>query len=314
MSGTKFFRILVVCVALLVGTVGLTSIALAGPSEAYNGFVEFPGQGGVNMWNDGSAAYVGVRTDPDNDYSILLTIKGGDLEKAEFICGWPPDDPTYYNRRVGMNIGSGGAVLTSVGLSDPIELAFRTIFLSQNFGDPQSLIGHLRGKVKSSGNSYVPEYVDIIADTITRAVLTAPGVPGLTDDDLEKYYFSSYTDLDAGDQHLVYGLNYPSCTVLGPDQAGKWTVTFSGTPVELFVYKLPDGDGGGGGGKGNNGKGNKAPPGGNSSPADDYTDHVTLGTYTDLEFTYTTRHDPDFPNAPGKFKSLSVLWGDIKSQ
>ena len=198
---------------------------------------------------------------------------------------------------------STGTALTPSEPLGTVDRAFFDIFSLQDFSTPP-YIGHLRGKVTKSGGSYEGS-VDLISDGITQSSLKEPSPgPGLTDADLERYYFSSYAN-GLVSPHLIYSLDFPNCEVSGPDDVdGKWTVRFYGTPVEVSVSRLPR-------------KGKKPLP---SNPRpEDYTERVLLGTCAaDLSFEYKTKHHSDMPNevngAPGKYQRLSTLWGDIKSQ
>ena len=298
MSRTKFFRILVVCVAILVGTVGLTSIALAGRKVEHIGYVLL--DEGPNLWSDTLGEYIGEPTISEIDYSVILTIEKDDLVYSYFKCGWPPivssGAPPTFARKVRMDITP---IAGDPSLVEPMA-TFLAVLEAEPADLENTLIGHLQVGVKteSVGIGEVL-YVDFIVDTITRGVLKA-APHNIAPAVLDQYKFSSYNGLDTEYRHLVYSLNHQSCTINWNDQNLIGTITFGGEAVDLFVYKQPTALAPG-----------KKPPKDDDPPPG--LEPVNLGTVI-FPFAYTTGRAADISPGPGKYKRLSVLWGDIKSQ
>ena len=151
MSGTKFFRILVVCVAILVGTVGLTSISLAGRKVEHIGYVELAE--GPNLWSDTLGEYIGEPTISEIDYSVILTIENGsgDLVNSHFKCGWPPIiDPPFtpptFARKIRMDITP---ITPETGLDEPMA-TFLAVLEAEAADLATTPIGHTRWVSKPS--------------------------------------------------------------------------------------------------------------------------------------------------------------------
>ena len=183
---------------------------------------------------------------------------------------------------------------------DPIPALFLQALQAEAVNLRDTLIGHLQVGVNTeSVNIGEVLYVDFIVDGITRGVLKAAPY-NIASTVLDQYKFSSYNDLAEDDRHLVYSLNHQSCTINWNNQNLIGTITIDDldtpTPVELYVRKLSAAPAPG-----------KKPPKGGPGP-----EHVALGTVS-FPFEYTTGRAADLPG-PGKYKRLSVLWGDIKSQ
>jgi hypothetical protein len=287
MKGTKFFRTgiaLAVCVLvlLLAGETCFVAWAKGKPPKTteHYGYVELKDNANDKIWSDLGIQYGDYHIAGWEDYVKLTTENSsGDLVRSDFKCGWPPSS----TRRVFMDISGS----TQVASPNSTEETFLDILLSQeeSLSNPPP-IAHLQGRVNIGGTIQL-EYVDFIVDTITRGVLWNPPY-NFSDDELQKYRFSSYTGLADEDQHLCYGLDYPgSTTVTEVVESTTWKIEPSGSPVELFVYKKK-GKGGG------------------------YKAEV-LATYNSLPFGWTTSLE-SIPAAPRKHNTLSATWGKIKAK
>ena len=281
MKGTKFFGIgiaLAACVLvlLLAGESGFVALAKGKPppkTTEYYGYVILRDDANDKIWSDGGQ-YADYHISGWEDY-VKLTIENssGDLVRSDFKCGWPPTS----DRRVLMDLSNA----TQVASPGSTEEIFLTILLEQDLDNDVNPIAHLQGGV-SIGRNILLEYVDLIADTITRDVLWA--VP-ILDEELQKYRFSSYTGLAYEYQHLCYGLRYEGCAVEPVE--GTWTIEPYGSPVDLFVYKKGKGKGSG------------------------YKAEV-LATYDSLPFGWTTSRE-SISAAPRRYNTLSTTWGKVRS-
>jgi hypothetical protein len=291
MRGKKFFLIgiaLTACilVLLLAGEAGLVAWAKPPPKMTqYYGYVILRDDTNDKIWSDGGGQYADYHISGWEDYVTLeIENKSGDLIRSDFKCGWPPSS----TRKVLMDLANA----TQIAPPDSTEEIFLNILLLQELSNPDNPIAHLQAGV-SIGRTVQLEYVDFIADTITRKVLWAEPY-NIPDEELQKYRFSSYTGLEYEDQHLSYGLRYEGCTVT--EETGTenptWTIVPYGSPVELFVYKQQSG-----------GKKGKGKPGG-------YEPSV-LATYVEMPFGYTTWYVPP-QSAPRKDNTISTIWGGIK--
>ena len=293
MKGTKFFGIgiaLAACVLvlLLAGETCFVAWAKGKPppkTTKHYGYVILRDDTNDKIWSDGIDPYVDYHIGGQDYATLEIETKSGDLVRSDFKCGWPPTSP----RRVFMDI-SGSTQVASPGSTE--EKFLNILRLQEQALSNPPPIAHLQSGV-SIGRTAQLEYVDFIADTITRAVLWEPPY-NIPDDELQKYRFSSYTGLDPENQHLSYGLRYEGCTV---DELveGTWTIVPYGSPVELFVYKQQQGGG----------KKGKGKPGG-------YEPEV-LATYDSLPFGYTTSPLEPIPTAPRKCNTLSTTWGKVRS-
>jgi len=296
MKGTKFFGIgiaLVACILVLLLAGGTCFVAWAKgkpppKTTKYYGDVILRDGNDDKIKNDRVEQYVDWHIGGDDYATLEIENSSGDLVRSDFKCGWPPwrsVGAPPNTRRVLMDLSDS----TQVAPPDSTEEIFLNILLDQNLSDPGNPIAHLQGGV-SIGRNVVLEYVDLIADTITRSVLSTE-LYNIPDEELQQYRFSSYTGLAYEDQHLTYGLRYEGCTV---DELveGTWTIVPYGSPVDLFVYKQ---DGG---------KKGKGKPGG--------YEPETLATYVEMPFGWTTSPLEPILTAPRKHNTLSATWGKIK--
>jgi len=264
-----------IVVIILAG--GFASDVLAVVKDYY-GYVTLRDASDDKIWSDDRGQYIDNHISGGTECFIRLWIDSkGNLTKSEFKCGWPPSS----TRRAYMDLLN--PIPTQVALQGSTEEKFLNILLSRNYnsGDP---IAHLQGGVSISGTTTKVLYVDFILDTITRQVLW--GSPwNITDTELQKYRFSNYTGLPYEDQHLIYGLDYRSCTVSKVSGQTSWAIAFDSKPVGLFVYKRTGGT----------------------------YKNSSLATFGGLPFGYNTW--PYIPqSAPSKYSKIPTLWGGIKAK
>jgi len=209
---------------------------------------------------------------------VILRIdsKSKNLTVSDFKCGWPPSS----TRRVLMDLPFGNQI-APIGST---EEKFLNFLRSQNLNDPLNPIAHLQGYISISGSI---DFIDFIADTITRKDLWAYGIPDAV---LTQYRFSSYTGLAYENQHLIYDLDYAGATVTEVVNGKTWAFDVDGSTVILFVYKNKSG---------------ANPP---------IWESGLLATYESLPFGYTTSISSlgSSSGAPRKYDMLSASWGKIK--